>query len=224
MGGAVDRAGAVNLRSFHLGVDLGQRVDHTAFVVVEQRVVCTNRRDRVSFEFEREREMHVRLVDRVRLGTGFRLVVEEVERLTHVLGAQSDLVTTAVDATGMGIVVTEDLQRHRLKGELYPVVITGGLEGSYKAGFYPTPRTELLLGVQRAFEKGELRVARGVRGWAALEEELKGMRKCQSVRGPRFETMGAHDDLVFALGLALVGVRRRLLPTAGEAVRRRVWD
>jgi hypothetical protein len=224
MGGAVDRVGAVNLRSFHLGVDLGQRVDHTAFVVVEQRVVCTSRRDRVTFEFERERQMHVRLVDRVRLGTGFREVVEEVERLTHVLGAQSDLVTTSVDATGMGIVVTEDLQRHRLKGELYPVVITGGLEGSYQAGFYPTPRTELLLGVQRALEKKELKVARGVRGWAALEEEMLGMRKCQSVRGPRFETMGPHDDLVFALGLAMLGVRRRLLPTSGEMVRRRTWD
>ncbi len=63
----------------------------------------------------------------------------------------------------------------------------------------------------------------GVQGWGALEEELKGMRKVQSVRRPRFETMGAHDDLVFALGLALFGVRRRLLPLAGEDVRWRVW-
>ncbi len=123
----------------------------------------------------------------------------------------------------MGIVVTEDLQRRRLRGELYPVVITGGLEGRYASGFYPTPRTELLLGVQRAFEREGLGVAKGLKGWGALEEELKGMRKLQSVRGPRFETMGAHDDLVFALGLALFGVRRRLLPVEGESVRRRVW-
>jgi hypothetical protein len=224
MGNGVDRVGAVNMRSFHLGVDLGQRVDHTAFVLVEQRVVCTSQRNLATYEYLRERQLYVRLVERVRLGTGFREVVEEVERLTHSPLLAGDAVTTAVDATGMGIVVTEDLQRHKLRGELYPVVITGGLEGSYKAGFYPTPRTELLLGVQRAFETGELRVASGVRGWAALEEELKGMRKCQSVKGPRFETMGAQDDLVFALGLALVGMRRRLLPTAGEAVRRRVWD
>ena len=47
------------------------------------------------------------------------------------------------------------------------------------------------------------------------------MRKVQSARGPRFETLGAHDDLVFALGLALFGVRMRRLPVEGEAVRRR---
>ena len=223
MGRPADRVGAVNLRSFHIGVDLGQRVDHTALVVVEQQVVCTSKRSPVTYEFERERKFMVRLVERVRLGQGFREIVDEVARLTHSQELAGDLVTTSVDATGMGIVVTEELQRARLKGDLYPVVITGGLEGRYSAGYFPTPRTELLLGVQRAFEREGLGVARGVKGWEALEEELKGMRKVQSVRGPRFETMGAHDDLVFALGLALFGVRRRLLPLAGEGVRWRVW-
>lgn len=99
-----------------------------------------------------------------------------------------------------------------------------GLEGKYSAGYFPTPRTELLLGVQRPFEREEeLGVAKGLQGGGAPEEELKGMRKVQSARGPRFETMGARDDLVFALGLALFGVRRRLLPVAGESVRGRVW-
>jgi len=217
------KPGTVNLRSFHLGVDIGQRVDHTAFVVVEQRVVVTSVRDRTTFEYARKRELYVRMVQRVRLGTGFREVVEEVERLTHAAELDGDGLTTTVDATGMGIVVTEDLQRKRLRGALYPVVITGGLEGTYRAGFYPTPRTELLLGVQRAFEKLGLRVARGVAGWPALEEELKGMRKVQSVKGPRFETMGSHDDLVFSLGLALFGMRQRVLPVDGESVRWRVW-
>ena len=45
------------------------------------------------------------------------------------------------------------------------------------------------------------------------------MRKVQSVRGPRFETMGLHDDLVFAL--ALFGARMRVLPVEGELVRGR---
>ena len=215
------RPGAVNLRSFHLGVDLGQRVDHTAFVVVEQQVVVTAQKDRVSYEYLRERKLYVRLVERVRLGQGYQEVVSEVERLTQCEEFKSGTVTTAVDATGLGIVVSEDLRRKRLRGELYPVVITGGLEGSYRDGFYPTPRTELLLGVQKAFEQEGLAVAEGVRGWDALEQELKGMRKVQSVRGPRFETMGAQDDLVFALSLALFGARMRVLPVRGEEVRRR---
>ena len=178
MGRSADRVGTVNLRAFHIGVDLGQRV------------VCTSKRSPVTYEFERERKLMVRLVERVRLGQGFGEIVDEVARLTHSQVFAGDLVTTSVDTTGMGIVVTEELRRARLKGELYPVVITGGLEGRYSAGYFPTPRTELLLGVQQAFER-------------------EGLGKVQSVRGPRFETMGAHDDLVFALGLALFGVRSR---------------
>jgi len=219
----VSGAGRVNLRSFHIGVDLGQRVDHTALVVVEQQVVVTAVKDPVSFEYLRARKLYVRMVERVRLGQGFQEIVSELERLTHSPElSDSTLVTTTVDATGMGIVVTEDLRRRRLRGELYPVVITGGLEGRYRDGFFPTPRTELLLGVQRAFEIEGLGLAGDLRGWPAMAEELKAMRKVQTVRGPRFETMGAHDDLVFALGLALFGVRRRWLPVEGEAVRNRM--
>jgi len=219
----VSGAGRVNLRSFHIGVDLGQRVDHTALVVVEQQVVVTAVKDPVSFEYLRARKLYVRMVERVRLGQGFQEIVSELERLTHSPElSDSTLVTTTVDATGMGIVVTEDLRRRRLRGELYPVVITGGLEGRYRDGFFPTPRTELLLGVQRAFEMEGLGLAGDLRGWPAMAEELKAMRKVQTVRGPRFETMGAHDDLVFALGLALFGVRRRWLPVEGEAVRNRM--
>ena len=211
-----------NLVSYHIGLDLGQRVDHTAIVVVEQRVVPTARRNAATYEIERERQMDVTLVQRVRLGTGYYEVAEEVERLTHSDELRAGTVTTAVDATGVGEGVLAILNRRRLRGELYPVKITGGLEASYRAGTYPTPRTQLLLGVQRAFEVGGLGVAAGVGGWEELEKELRGMRMVQAAKGPRFETEGKHDDLVFALGLALFGVRMRMLPVSGEAVRGRL--
>jgi hypothetical protein len=216
----MDKPRMVNLNSFHIGVDLGQRVDHTGVVVVEQQVVVGSVRNPVTYEFNRERRMVVRLVERVKLGQGFQEIVGEVERLTQAAEFGGGLVTTTVDATGMGVVVTEDLRRRKLRGELYPVVITGGLEGKYQSGFYPTPRTELLLGVQKAFEQQGLEVAKGVRQWAGLMEEMKAMRKVQSVRGPRFETLGKHDDLVFALALALFGLRQRVLPVDPVAVRR----
>jgi len=47
------------------------------------------------------------------------------------------------------------------------------------------------------------------------------VRGGQGGRGARYETVGRHDDLVFALALALFGVRMRVLPVEGEAVRRR---
>ncbi len=209
------------LRSFHIGVDLGQRADHTAIVVLEQRVESTGVRDPRTFEFGWRRRLIVRKVARLRLGTAFQKVVGEVERLTMLPDFEGCLVTTVVDATGIGLVVTELLQQKRLRGELYPVVITGGQEMRYKAGFYPTPRTDILLGVCQAFEVDGLEVAGGVAGWEGMVEELKSIRKYQSVSGPRFESEGRHDDLVFGLGLALIGARRRVLPVEGDKVRRK---
>ena len=127
------RPGAVNLRSFHLGVDLGQRVDHTAFVVVEQQVVVTAHKDLVSYEYLRERKLYVRLVERVRLGQGYQEVVSEVERLTQCEEFKSGTVTTAVDATGLGIVVSEDLRRKRLRGG----AVSGGDYGGGARGELP---------------------------------------------------------------------------------------
>ena len=209
------------LRSFHIGVDLGQRRDYTAVVLVEQRVENTGVTDRLTYEPVWRRRLIVRKASRLRLGTEFHRIVNAVTGLTlHPALEAGKVVTTAIDATGMGLVVTEQLQMRRLKGELYPVVITGGVEMKYKSGFYPTPRTDILLGVVQAFEVDRLEVAGGVGGWGSLVEELQSIRKTPGVGGPRFESEGRHDDLVFALGLALVGYRQRVLPVDGKAVRR----
>ena len=131
-------------------------------MVVEQRVIVSAQKDLASYEYLRERKLYVRMVERVRQTSEF-----------------SGGTVTTVDATGLGIVVSEDLRRRRLRGELYPVVITGGLEGKYRDGFYPTPRTELLIGVQKAFEQQRLGVAGdvvgcrrrggcGLRRWASM--------------------------------------------------------
>lgn len=213
------RAGAVCARSYHLGVDLGQRVDHTAIVVVEQRVVTTGRRDPASYEWERQRKCVVRLVERIRLGQGFQTVAQEVERLTNAPELADGNVTTAVDATGMGLPVTETLRGLPMRGELYPVVITGGLEGRYQHGYFPTPKVELLMALERGLEMGELCVAEQVAGWPAMAEELGAMRKLPGRNGPRYESMGAHDDLVMALALAMFGVRMRPLAVEGWRLR-----
>jgi hypothetical protein len=208
------------LRNFHIGVDLGQRRDYTAVVVVEQRIEPTGAKDSVTYEKVWRRRLIVRKAARLKLGTEFHRIVNTVAGLTMHPALEGKLVTTAIDATGMGLVVTEQLQMRRLRGELYPVVITGGVEMKYRAGFYPTPRTDILLGVVQAFEVDQLEVASEVKGWEVLVEELRSMRKTPGVGGPRFESEGQHDDMVFALGLALVGFRQRVLPVDGKAVRR----
>jgi hypothetical protein len=82
------------------------------------------------------------------------------------------------------------------------------------------PKTELLMGVQRAFEVERLCVAPGMRHWPKLEEELLAMRRVPTARGIQWVTEGEQDDLVMALALALHGYRRKLLPTKGAALRR----
>jgi hypothetical protein len=207
------------LRSFHIGVDLGQRRDYTAVVVVEQRIESTGVKDLRTYEQVWRRRLIVRKAARMKLGTEFHRIVNAVVGLTMHPGLDGRLVTTAIDATGMGLVVTEQLRMQRLRGELYPVVITGGVAMKYSAGFYPTPRTDILLGVVQAFEVDKLEVAGGVKGWERLVEELRSIRKTPGVAGPRFESEGQHDDMVFALGLALVGYRQRVLPVEGKGVR-----
>jgi len=208
------------LRSFHIGVDLGQRRDYTAVVVLEQRIENTGVKDSLTFEQVWRRRLIVRKASRLKLGTEFHRIVNTVVGLTMHPGLDGRLVTTAIDATGMGLVVTEQLQMQRPRGELYPVVITGGVEMKYRAGFFPTPRTDILLGVVQAFEVDKLEVAGEVAGWEKLVEELRSIRKTPGVAGPRFESEGQHDDMVFALGLALVGFRQRVMPVDGKAVRR----
>lgn len=210
------------LRSFHIGVDLGQRRDHTAVVVVEQRIESTGVKDLQTYEQVWRRRLIVRKAARLRLGTEFHRIVNVVTGLTMHPALEGKYLTTAVDATGIGLVVTELLQMRRPKGELYPVVITGGLEMKYRKGFYPTPRTDILLGVVQAFEVDGLEVAGAVPGWEALVEELRSIRKTPGIGGPRFDSDGQHDDLVFALGPALVGYRQRVLPVDGKAVRQLV--
>lgn len=68
-------------------------------------------------------------------------------------------------------------------------------------------------------EMGELCVAEKLAGWPARAEELRAMRKLPGRNGPRYESLGAHDDLVMALALALFGARMRPLALEGWRLR-----
>ena len=107
--------GDTGMRSYHVGVDLGQRKDHTAIVVVEQRVESTGVRDAATFEFARVRKLVVVRVEQVRLGTRYSSIVDRIEQLSMVLAGLGSL-TIAVDATGLGGVVTEDLRAGMSRG------------------------------------------------------------------------------------------------------------
>lgn len=210
-----NEGGPVVRRSFHIGVDLGQRQSHSAVVVLEQQVVATGVVDRVTYERERRRRFLLRGVKQVPLRVGYHHLTEQLAKLTTWGVFARDPLTLTVDATGLGAVVAEDLERRKRRGRLLPVVLTGGQKGREEGGLFLEPRGDLLQGVTQAFEAGQLDVAPGIPEWEKLREELEAMRRRPAGMGVRMETVGRHDDLVFALAFALYGLKKQLLGMRG---------
>ena len=62
---------------FYIGLDLGQRRDHSAIVVVEREELMR------AFLTPKYEALHVRHVERVPLGTPYPRVVEKVRQMTR---------------------------------------------------------------------------------------------------------------------------------------------
>lgn len=216
------------LRSFHIGLDLGQKHDHTAIVVVEQAIEYAGEKNRVTYEPVCHRRMTVRLARRIPLRTGYNDVVDGVKELmqTPELAGANGL-TLSYDATGVGAMAADWLRTMKMPGRLYPVVFTSGEFASRENGHYLEPKNLLMVGMMRAFEVDGLRVASDVEGWMELEEELMSIKRVpggrfQSGTASRWVSEGEHDDLAMALALALHGAREMVLPERGDRVRRKL--
>jgi hypothetical protein len=186
-----------------VGLDLGQRRDHTAIATVEKA----------------GEQMVVRHAERVMLGTPWALVVERVRAIVshpRMIG-QSCLV---VDATGVGSPVVEMLRNARLGCEVVAVTITGGDRESQTAQGWSVPKRDLMTGLQLGLENGAVKIARGMREVGALVRELVDVR----ASGVRMSAEGAgqHDDLVIAVALAVWKARQKKKSIVFES-RRGAW-
>jgi hypothetical protein len=206
--------------NYYIGLDLGQKGDFTAIVVVEEWEEAVGGVDRVTYELKRVRRLDVRHLERVPLGTPYPEVVERVCDLVRSPELKGKCVLV-VDATGVGGPVVDLLRRAPLEAWLTPVTITGGEQQSSGRDGWRVPKRDLVTAVQVALERGELRLPAGMAMGRELVEELMDMRVKISASG--HDAYGArggrHDDLVLALGLACwragfgtVGERRGRLP------------
>ena len=195
-------------RKFYLGLDLGQRRDHSAIAVVERE---EQPRPYGEPEYRGLTLLHT---ERLPLGTRYPDVVERVRQIvsTPVLAPRCELV---VDATGVGAPVVEMLKTAKLGWGITAVTITGGGKENgkeaWRGGDYNVPKQDLMSAVQLALEHDELRIAGRLRDAGALVEELVRVRK--TYQGSGHERMGAdrrgeHDDLVIALALACWKARK----------------
>lgn len=180
-------------RRLLLGLDLGQRRDHSALVIVEKRVEPTGRFDAVHWRHGAQVRMELRHAERLPLGLPYlaliarlRLALEELKPSGYAAAAVRK--TLVFDAAGPGGPVAELLQRARLGVTLMPITITGG----GRPNGSNVPRAVLLARLRMLLESGTLRLSAHA---AELHGELRSVRL--DGRQP------AHDDLALALALAV---------------------
>jgi hypothetical protein len=207
---------------FFIGLDLGQRQDHTAIAVVERLDTAEYRFDWMRYvqqEDSRTVRHDVRRLERMRLGTPYARVVERVGELAaH--PAMAGRCSVVVDATGLGGPVVERLMEAELSCELIPVTITGAGEASRRGPGWSVPKADLMKGLQVMLQEGELRIARELPLASELRRELLQIRAEAGASGRvRYGAFGSgqHDDLALAVALACWRSRR---PAAGEMGRR----
>ncbi len=184
-------------RRFYVGLDLGQRRDYTALVVLEKIVKplwgdewLYARRGETS-----STRLMVRMIEKIRLATPYPDIVEWVRDIVSHREMQKR-VTLTVDATGVGAPVVDLLRRANLGScNLVPITITGSA-GNYNPVTGSVPRTQLLTNLQLQIQQDKIEIANGCSHVDALKKELRHVHLEGTAHGH-------HDDLTIALALAV---------------------
>ena len=176
--------------SYFLGLDLGQRQDHSAIALIERAVLATGEFDRVTYQRLTTTERRLREVRRIPLDTPYTRiashVADSVDR--HPYAGQT---TLAVDATGVGRPVVDHLKSLRPPCKIVPVVITGQGQPHNSNGALHVPRQDLIANLQILLENKAITASGRASQAHLLKSELL-----------NFGNRSQHDDLVFAAALA----------------------
>ena len=169
-------------------------MDHTALALVTPVVEAEGPVDYVRWMQPTVERLRVVRLERLPLGTRYGEVVRRVRAVTSLpefAGCE-----VVADATGVGMPVVEMLQDAGLKARIVPVTITSGGSARRDGSVWHVPRQELLGRLVVEFEQGRLRVPARSALAGQLRDEIAGVA-AGSRRG------SGHDDLVFALALAV---------------------
>ena len=181
-----------------IGVDLGQRRDHTAIAVVERVWEGYSPQEFVRTGADGRWWFRVRMMERLRLGTPYPDVVgrvREIAAMPQIVEGRS----VVVDGTGVGAPVVDLLRRAGLGCSILPVILTGGGRtsgGSLQGGYESVPRSVLLTGLQVLVQQERLVVSARCKEAETLRREMLGLK----LVGPGSEE---HDDLAIAVALAV---------------------
>jgi len=186
---------------YFLSLDVGKLRDHAALVLLEYRVTPTGRRDAATFQPLYKCEVRVVYIERFRLQTSYRELVDRVSRLCHHphLAGHTTLI---LDATGQGLPAVEMFRDARLPVTLLPVTITGGKPVVVSGSSRSVPKANLVASLEVLLERGFLKIASQLPHADLLREELRqfeGWR--ERVGAVKYGAASGHDDLAMAAAL-----------------------
>ena len=193
------------------GLDLGQRQDPSALVILERADEPTGEFNHATWELERALTFRLYHAERLALGTPYIEIVTRLRRLLsdttprlpvlRIPLASAPLKTLVVDASGVGRPVVEMLRRASLGCKLAPVTIVANGRPHEQAGEEFVPRRDLLTNLRILLERRLLKIPARIHDRAALIEEIVRVRDRSGTR---------HDDLVMAAALACWQATKRL--------------
>ncbi len=189
---------------YTIGVDLGFAKDYTAIVTLDREPRKVDG-ERIGEAFKREHHWvdHYRAVrvERMPLKTEYHNVVERVGQYKRRY-PNSNII---VDATGVGLAVTQHLARDGVAH--VPMLITGGHGYNTQKRPWSIAKAEIISKMLLVY--GENRIHLSPTGESAhiLRAELQDFRMKRTASGNEQYLgdwrVGAHDDLVLALGIAV---------------------
>ena len=235
-------------RRYSVGVDLGQANDFTAIAVLEKTIAPpetamfspvgespSNRLVEGSIVYD------LVYLKRPKLGTPYDTIAKKVADLVCKLepqGAFGELgqVTLSVDGTGVGRGVVDmldtEFKRRGTTSKSVPrvdfrrVSVTGSQTTLKRPtrtdGYWSVPKKDLVFPAVAAFQQGKIRIGK-VADRDALVNELKNYRRTTNIAtgNMAFEPWreSDHDDLLFAVCLALWGWQQRRGQTRLRVIR-----
>lgn len=180
---------------FFFGLDLGQRSDHSALVILERVLELTGEFDHARYAHCSVTRLYLRHAERFPLHFPYLSIPNAILDTYPALEPNSFQAaptpkTIAIDASGVGVPVVELIQAAPMHASILPITITSGAEPNHNN----VPRAALLSNLRILLETGALRLSPSAVHYKQLFKELKTV----SATAPN----SAHDDLAFALALA----------------------
>ncbi len=189
--------------NFYVGADLGQSYDPTAIVVLERQWGYLSQADGVHDLNTPLTFYRVRHMERLPLGMDY---VQQVQHIGGVM-RRAPLCThdaeLLIDFTGVGRPVFDIFNQQGIRAE--GVNITAGNQESQEMHGWNVAKQILVSTVQAELHSGRLKIDRKLKDGPILKSELQDFQVSITPSGnATFSArVGAHDDLVLALAIAL---------------------